>query len=254
MNLVSILPENLIFFQENFYYLILFVSTLLILFFCILLIGLLIKELKVSRVPEDAVKEAAYRDALRILDDARVRSLKILNTSQEKAARSLEDTANLSKATKEEFKSKLRELYRQQETMLSNASGEILTTYKKAMEDEKVESIKTLSDSISQVKDELQEEISEFKNVLRKQTYETQRQIEEKLQMGYQEVEKEIGEYKSEKITQIHDKLLETLATVSVRVLGVTISTDDQEKFIYDALKDELKKAGLVREASLEEA
>jgi F0F1-type ATP synthase membrane subunit b/b' len=198
-----------------------------------------------DKLPED-IEAEAYANAVKILDDARVQSLKILTSSQLKAQKSLEDASNISKDIKDSLNKKLVEIYTKQENSLQTTGAEMLATLKQAVESEKEENIKMLDASTGEIKTALLNEVDTFKDALKNETVATQRQIDDKLQKAYAEVDAEIHTYKAEKVKMINERIFQILSNISTQVIGGTLVQEDHERFIYDTLKDELQRAGFM--------
>jgi ABC-type multidrug transport system fused ATPase/permease subunit len=191
------------------------------------------------------VHEDAYEDALKILDAARVKSVKLFGDSQLRAQKILGEAGSLSEASREDLVKKLEDLYSVQEETFKQLSAGFVKSYKEALEKEKTENIRTLAETTEMIKDEVLSDIDEFKDTIRKSTIVSQQQVEEKLTASYQEVEKEIQRYKEEKIAALNSKIFHILADLSEKVIGSSIDLVEHEKFILDTLKDEVRKLSL---------
>lgn len=252
--LLKLLPINNTFLlQYSMLYLVAACLCFLLIIFVYILISDLNnrRERKVSNPSSDdlkraeEIKEEAYHNALKILDQARVKSLRILSESQLKAQESLDDIEDLNNSTKESLIRKLTTLYDKQENVLKQMNVDLLDSYKKAIEKESGESIKTLAETSEILKQEVLSEVEVFKQNMKDSTYLTQKELEERLRKSYEEVEKEIKTYKEDKIKSLNSKIFDVLAEVSTAVIGKCVDMSTSEKFIMDTLKEEMLKEGL---------
>jgi len=208
------------------------------------------KREKINKEVEE-VHEDAYEDALAILDDARSKSAKILGDSQLRAQKILSEASNLSEDSRKELVGKLENLNQKQEEVFKQLSSEFVKSYKVALEQEKTDNIRSLAETTEMIKDEVLSDIDEFKDNLRKSTIESQQKVEEKLNVSYSEVEKEVQQYKEEKINSLNNKIFHILADISEKVIGRSLDLTEQEKFVTEALKDEVRKLGLKNDSQL---
>ncbi|HOA18734.1 MAG TPA: hypothetical protein PKK54_02450 [bacterium] len=201
-----------------------------------------------SYVKERSLKasnDAAYNSALRMLDEARIKSLRTIGEGQAKAQQIFSEIEDISEERKNDIRNRLEELYKKQEELVKQMNIEIANSYRKALEKENNENIQTLAKTAEVIKNEVMSDIDKFKDSMRDRTYETQKKIEEKLQKSYEQVEEEIKQYKKDKINNIQENIFNIISEITEKVVGKSISLEDHENLIIDMLKDEIKKLGL---------
>lgn len=242
-------------FTERVFYFVISFSSLAV--FClIILVFFLIQSKKREResVQEEEVKNRAYDDAMRIMDDARLRSLKILEESQNRASKSIEHVTEITKEQREDLEKKFDVLYQKQAKILEELGQDYIQTYKNALSRERMESLQVIDQASEVLKNELFSGIKEMTDTVRKETMEKQNLVEKKLQDEYSRVEEEVKEYKRKKIDELNARIFDVVADVSEVVLGRSIDQRSHEKIITETLKDELAKQGLVSDTNDYEA
>lgn len=253
MNFIMSLPSEP--FTERVFYFVISFSSLAV--FClIILVFFLIQSKKREResVQEEEVKNRAYDDAMRIMDDARLRSLKILEESQNRASKSIEHVTEITKEQREDLEKKFDVLYQKQAKILEELGQDYIQTYKNALSKERMESLQVIDQASEVLKNELFSGIKEMTDTVRKETMEKQNLVEKKLQDEYSRVEEEVKEYKRKKIDELNARIFDVVADVSEVVLGRSIDQRSHEKIISETLKDELAKQGLVSDTNDYEA
>lgn len=189
--------------------------------------------------------EAAYQDALRILDKARADSLKILSKAQFKAQSVLNSTYTISQESREKLDQNLQEIYSKQENSLKDLSKELLESYKSAVEEGKQENIRTLYEATEAMRKGALLGVDEFKSIIKEETLEAQEALEQKLQTEYSKVESEVQVYKEEKIRNLNKRIFDILSDIYTQVIKQDLDQIGHEKLILELLKEEVKKLGL---------
>lgn len=238
-------------FTERIFYFVISFSSLAV--FCLIILVLfLIQSKKRERktVEEEEVKNRAYDDAMKIMDDARLRSLKILEESQNKASKSIEHVTEITKEQREDLEKKFDVLYQKQAKILEELGQDYIQTYKNALSKERMESLQVIDQASVVLKNELFSGIKEMTDTVRKETMEKQNLVEKKIQDEYAKVEEEVKEYKRKKIDELNTRIFDVVADVAEVVLGRAIDQRSHEKIISETLKNELTKQGLVSETN----
>lgn len=240
----SMLPAGFSILSFVIFFLLSFALIFLILMLVYVFMTTVFDRLKRRRLDDEVkeVHENAYEDALKILDDARVKSVKLFGDSQLRAQKIISEAGELSETSREDLVKKLEDLSARQEETYQQLSSGFVKSYKEALEKEKNENIRTLAETTEMLKDEVLSGVDDFKDTIRKSTIVSQQQVEEKLEASYKAVEKEIQDYKEEKIAALNSKIFHILADISEKVIGSSIDLVDHEKFILDTLKDEVRK------------
>jgi hypothetical protein len=219
-----------------------------VMLFVFILVGILIGQLSLyirklfklgdnvsTTVFGEGLETEAYTKALRILDDARLKAIKLYSQSQNQAQVILKQAIGLSEEKRKELRGKLTELYKIQENSLQQFNREIANDYKSALEQQNKENIQSLTNVVTGIKNEVVADLEEFKASVKKETIESQKTIEEKIRTSYEELEKELAVYKQNRITELNKSIYAIITEVS----------NGQEEFILKALDEELTKFGL---------
>ncbi len=190
-----------------------------------------------------------YQDALRILDQARSDSLKILGRAQVKAQGLLDSSYTISQENRKKLEENVQSIYSKQEKALDNLSEELLSSYREAIEEGKQENIRTLYEVTSAIKQEALLGVDEFKEIIKKETLNAQEALEEKIKAEYSRVDEEISEYKDKKIKSLNDKIFDILSNTYTKVIGQELDQVKYEKIILDMLKEEIEKSGIKKDS-----
>ncbi len=243
MDFTFLLPNE--FFTERVFYFVIAFSSLTVFILVLIIVYLLqYKKQEKEAKLEEEIKDRAYEQAMKIMDAARLKSLKILEASQAKAHKSLESASSLSEEARQELEKKFSDIYDKHSSILEELGQDLVKTYKEALEKERKENFQVIDETSEMLKRELASEVMEIKDTVRKGTIEKQKEIETKLEEAYSSVEEEIKAYKFQKVEELNSRIFDIIAKVSDTVLGRVIDQSSHEKFILDALREELMKQG----------
>ena len=186
-----------------------------------------------------------YQDALRILDQARSDSLKILGRAQTKAQGLLDSTYVISQENKKKLLDNVQNINEKQERALDNLSEELLNLYKSAIEEGKQENIRTLYEVTEAMKKEALSGVDEFKDLIKKETLGAKEALESKIMTEYAKVDEEIKIYREKRIKSLNSKIFDLLSDMYEEVIGEDFDQVKHEKLILRMLKEEINRSGL---------
>jgi vacuolar-type H+-ATPase subunit H len=184
----------------------------------------------------EQVKQKAYDEATRVVDDARRRAMKIVADATTRAQTSLAAVEKLSVESKNMVSTELNNLVKNQADTLRSASQDLVKFYKDTLTKQKAESTHVLEEATHSIEEELKHEVDEFKEVLRKETVGTQKEVEAKIQAEYTKIEKELTAYKTRQLQMIDETIYDILHDVSKRVFGEALSMEDHQELVIKAL------------------
>ena len=133
---------------------------------------------KMNNLPTNYLEDESYRQSLRILDEARLKSLKIVA-----------DSKVFDEEAKLDIRDKLEKIFQAQVSSLQEVSQQMLSKY---------------TDIISA-------EIETFKETLHEGTISTTKKVDAQVHEEYNRVKKEIDEYKATRIKEIDDAIYNIL-------------------------------------------
>ena len=203
-----------------------------------------------SKKEEAFVKEENYNKALKLLEDARLRSLELLDTSSKEAAATLSKAQMLDADAKQQLESQLAALATKQFNTLDELSKALFSEYKRQVEEEKRKNIETLSNVSHDIENELVNEVKDFKNLLQKETIEKEKEVETRINADYSTIEKEMNEYRQRKLAKIDENIYEILADLSKQILGKALNLEDHQNLVLKILED-IKSQGVVQNGKL---
>ena len=198
---------------------------------------------RARRLDQETIKQEAYQKALGVLEDAKEKSFKLLTSSHEKARKVLDDVSFISEQSKSELDKQLKMLTQKQLAVLEATSVNLMDIYKKAIEEEKVESLSIISQTSGAFKEEVMSEISKFEDVLHKETVETESELKEEVTKEYEGIKKELEEYKKNKLSYIDENIYDIISQVTKEILGKSLSVAEHEDIVIRLLEEAKRKS-----------
>lgn len=184
----------------------------------------------------DKIKQQAYEESTKIVDDARRKAMQIVADSTTRAQTSLAAIEKISVESKGMLSSELDRLVKDQAVALNSASAELAQFYKDILTKQKAESVHVLEETSHGIEEELKHEVEDFKELLHEETVGAQKEVEAKIQAEYEKIEKELIAYRARKLKVVDETIYDILHDVSKRVLGEALSMDDHQELVIRAL------------------
>lgn len=181
---------------------------------------------------EADIESEAHKKASHILQEARSKAIKII-----------EDTNVSYELLKKTFEQQLKAASYHSSQKFEGISDEFLKVYQKTLTDLKDNNIKIISNISKDIENSTRLELEDFKETLKKETLDSQKIVEGKIEQGYQMAEKELEDYKAERLKKIEDEIYNIIQNVSKEVLGKTLSLQEHEQLVIEAL-EKAKKEG----------
>ncbi|MBI2620954.1 hypothetical protein HYW61_01880 [candidate division WWE3 bacterium] len=202
-----------------------------------------LKRLRKSHVVK--VEENAYENAERIMGDARIEALAIIEASNKKAQKVLEDAAQFSSSSQNLLDAKLQEVAQKQSQEIRNATEKMITAYKGVVEQQKHESIDSLGEASEELKGQVLAEVEDFKRRLEEETMRSQRLVEGKIQHKYKQLEEELERHKKARLKELDDMIFQVLSDTTKDALGQALSFEEHRELIFAALERARINGGL---------
>ncbi len=194
------------------------------------------------KLEKEVIKQEAYTKALKILEDAKDTSLKVIEEANKKAQALLSDTQLLNNEVKHDLNTQLENLTDKHVQLLSQTSQEFITSYKSTLTQEVSATKDSLHETSDSVKNALLQEVDQFKETLRKDTYEAEEAVQKKITDEYAAVRGELDAYKKKKIESLDSKIYEILFQVVKESAGVVIDVDTHKQVILNFLNEAKKE------------
>lgn len=169
----------------------------------------------------------------------------ILEEAREKALKIIENANLFDDSTKKLFDQELKRISEGQVKTLEKLSYDLLNVYQKELADLKENNIKTMNIISKDIESATIAELKDFKEILKMETFASQKIVEGKIEEDYKIVEKEIVDYKTERIKKIEDEIYNIIQNVSKEVLGKTLSREEHEQLVMDALEKAKREGAL---------
>lgn len=183
-------------------------------------------------------KSAAQKDLLKKSD-------LILEEAREKALKIVSDANLFNDSTKKIFDQELKMIQEGQVKTLEKLSYDLLNSYQKELIELKENNIKTMNIISKDIENSTISELKDFKEILKKETFESQKIVEGKIEDAYRIAQKEIEDYKIERIKKVESQIYEIIQNISKMVLGKTLSREEHEQLVMDALEKAKKEGAL---------
>lgn len=169
-----------------------------------------------------------------ILEEAREKAIKIV------------DSANLFEdSTKKIFDQELKRTTGAQIKTLEKLSYDFLNAFQKELIELKENNIKMMGNVSKDIENSVIAELKDYREILKKETYDSQKIVEGKIEEAYKAAEKEIGDYKTAQQKIVEAQIYDIIQNVSKIVLGKTLSLQEHEQLVIDALENAKKEGTL---------
>lgn len=196
--------------------------------------GKTIHKIHSLRREEEHLKGQMHKKADEIIEEARQKANKIV-----REAEFVEDKEKLA------FNESLNASSINQIKDFEKVSQDFLKTYRNELDLIKSQTIQVLKNISKDIEKHTLFEIKDFMEILKKETFASQKIVEQKIEKDYSEAKGAIEAYKAEKLKIIDNDIYKILQTVSAVVLGKTLSLQDHENLIIDALNQAKKEKAL---------
>ena len=190
------------------------------------------------RLEKQLVKEEAYAQAGRILEDANRSAWEELNSAHVKAAEVIKQSEFLSKSVQDAAQKTFRVLVERQEVEFSRALDTFAKEMHGSFEKEKISSLAQYSDAISEIKATILGGVGVYKETMVKSLTNLDTEIKSRVTSALDETNAKIAEYEAASLKKIDLHIFDILRHVSLGVLGKSVSLQDHEEFILKSLGD----------------
>ena len=180
------------------------------------------------------IEEKMLKKSDNILEEAREKAVKIV------------DNANLfDESTKKIFDQELKRTSESQIKTLEKLSYDYLFAFQKELIALKENNIKMMGNVSKDIENSVVAELNDFKEILKKETYDSQKIVQTKIEEAYKVVQKEIEDYKGTQLKKVEVQIYDIIQNVSKIVLGKTLSLQEHEQLVIDALEKAKKEGAL---------
>ena len=228
----------------NFFYIGMAISSVIAV---LLLVIYLVVSRSGNTEEELSTDDAYYKKALKVLEEARLSSLKIVRDANEKALHTLEGSNVFNQNLSSEMEGSLKDMSQRQIDTLEALSNDLFRTYEQAINTEKQKNIDTIHSASETLKEEILNEVGEFKATLHKETVDSQNLVEQELKKEYDSIRQELQKYKEEQYKKIDSMIYDVTILAAKKVIGKSLDLDNQQDLVLESL-EEAKKQGVFRQ------
>lgn len=189
-------------------------------------------------------RNKTYKEALRVLENARGKSLKILQDSTKQANKAIREAESIADDTRSLLEETLKATTIKQAANLKQVTQELLNRNKEIIERGQLASVSSLEELTKEVEGEVIKEIDAFKDNLHKEIIESEQLVEERVHSEYEVLRNELKNYKESRLKEIDREIANIVLKVSKEVLGKAIDLKDHEDLVIRAL-EKAKKEGV---------
>lgn len=187
----------------------------------------LIEKYERIRQSQEEERRLLDQEKAKILEQGRLEAQKIISEAHAKAGQLISETGN--------FSSQSRALLDQE---LKKAQVAELELYQKALEETKKDAQSSLGSISKDVRGEVVKQIEAIRIGLLAEIQRAQGETKQMLASSYKKMEEEIEAYKAERLKRVDEKILEILKSASLKAIGKSLSFEDHEEAVINALEE----------------
>lgn len=184
-------------------------------------------------------QKTVYAHLQNLLESANDQAEEIVSQAVKKAGKTLSDSVFLRQDLSSQLHHSFRQALQQRLDQLKSESAEFETEYTQALEH-------VTKDSLQSIASTTKDELAQFRQTLTKEIIDTHNELRQKVDTEYAAAKQEIEEYKKTELQNAHQQINQIIAKASKEVLGKSLTLEDQEQLIFDAL-ERAKKDGVFK-------
>ena len=215
-----------------------FVLIIAILILCLCLGALVISYAKFAHM-----LNALHKEKSNIEDKMLKKSDGILDEAREKAIKIVANANLFEDSAKTLFDQELKRTTEAQIKTLEKLSYDFLRAFQKELIGLKDNNIKTMGNISKDIESSVVAELKDYREILKKETYGSQKIVETKIEEAYKTAQIEIEDYKAAQFKKVEIQIYDIIQNVSKIVLNKTLSLQEHEQLVIDAL-EKAKKEG----------
>ncbi len=169
----------------------------------------------------------------------------IIQQANKKAETIIEDANQFQNNERETFLNKLKELTDMHSKALSEINENLHNEYKSSLSGEESKAEKIFQTATKDIEDLADQELSQLKNLLEKETLERQKEVDQKITKEYETLNGELAAYRQQKQQEIDHQMQVKLKEIIYATLGESLSPDQQEQLLINAVKQIAKRQSL---------
>ena len=218
-----------------------FAGTIILLFYAL---GYVLYITKKDQEFEKKRAEVYYNSA-QILNSAREKAKAILQDSEARANQILIEADNTKISIEQDFNQALSQVVNSNTQEINRDSGQLLTEYKSSLTNLKNKYLEEIEAMIAKMEGSMQTEFSQFQTVLEKDTKQAENTLSSNITAELQKTKIELENYKKSQVAKIDEMVANTVIKIAREVIGKTITPQEHEKLIMQAL-EQAKKEGVL--------
>ena len=196
-------------------------------FFFIAMYARLLEELEKLRSSHSHTPLKEHQDAARLVEQAKNRSLEIIEASERKAKEIIASTDFFSAVSSDQMSESVK-----------SASQKQTQDYLKVLEKVKLEVLGQFTALSQNVEKEAVKDIEDFRKNLEVKTMKSENVLETKVQEEYQKSSAELTAYKQTVIKKIDENMFEIVNQVVHKVVGKTLTPAEHQTLVLQALEE----------------
>ena len=196
-------------------------------FFFIAMYARLLEELNTLRTSHSHTSLKEHQDATRLVEQAKNRSLEIIEASERKAKEIIASTDFFSAVSSDQISESVK-----------TASQKQTQDYLKVLEQVKVEVLGQFTSLSQHVEKEAVKDMEDFRKNLEAETLKSENMLETKVQEEHKKSNAELTAYKQTVIKKIDENMFEIVNQVVHKVVGKTLTPAEHQALVLQALEE----------------
>ncbi len=190
-------------------------------------------------------KDQELREQRKLLDkkmatllvDAEKQAKKQIQEATDQAGHIIKEALTLKDTIAQDLEKSYQQLLSHHQKNTEQALRDLEVQQLKLLEQTRDEYKSTTTTILKEFHEKGEQILAVFADTMKEEVIKAHIGVEEKIDTEYSQIKKEIADYKQHQIDTIRQSVKDIVSSVSQEVIAQTISTDDHEKLVIDALE-----------------
>lgn len=177
-----------------------------------------------------------------LLQEAHTTNVRIIADANKQATQIVAEAKQAKSQSEEALSQKLDQLLKVQEQTFEKLSSDFLKTYQDSLtklQTQELQEVQKVSGAIEQT---AEKQITEFQNTLAKETVDIEKHVKEEAEKKLADTDAQIQSYRESQFEAIRQEMYPLLQKIMTDALGKSLSLEDHEQLIKQALEDAQNK------------
>lgn len=170
---------------------------------------------------------------------------KIIESASKKAEEIVLHASEIKQESTNELQDSVEIMLEDQRKVLEEASLALSKKFEDQLKEVNDNNIQLLKNIYKGIESDVESDYSQYKDVIKKQTFEAENIAKEKIKQEYEKLEVEVKQYREKMMNKVNDDIYKILINISKTVLGKSLSPNEHEELIIEAL-NKAKKENII--------